>query len=290
MPPPDPSAVDPPVGATALLVDLRNFTTLLNLSGPGGDPFYPFLREVYAVILRACLAAVPPARRAAPPVLVNSTGDGALVVFTGDRHAALGFLAAVLLDAALTRACARYRREVPGPAADLVGFGVGVESGEVTRVRGRPPAGPGDLVLDTYVGRCINVAARAEGVTKVIERASTVFSDGVVERVAGDCFGKNFAALREAEAASRTDEERLPHLTAMRDLNHDLCISYIHRHHLKGVDGAVPLYRLSRAALDPALPRLRGLLARLVGRDGGHLADVLTHLASPAGGPDPPAG
>jgi class 3 adenylate cyclase len=285
---PDPFDLDPPVPATALLVDLRNFTPLLNSSGHDEsrvNRFCYFLRDVYGVVLRSCLTAVPPARRADPPILANSTGDGALVVFTGDRHSAAGFLAAVLLDAALTRECARYRREEPGTAG-LIGFGIGVESGKVTRVR----AGAGGPVLDTYVGPCINVAARAEGVTKLIERAGTVFSDGVVEEVAEDCFGARFGPLREAEAASRTDADRLPHLSAMRDLNHRLCISYIHRHYLKGVDGAVPLYRLSRSALDPSLPRFWDLLARLVGRDAGHLAEVLAHLAPPPGDPDPPPG
>src|SRR5262249_50588361 len=93
--------VDPPRPATSVLVDLRNSTPNLNAAGhdpDGTNQFCHFLAQFYSDTLDACRLALAPAERGDPPLAVNSTGDGMLVVFFGPRHFANGLLAGFLLE------------------------------------------------------------------------------------------------------------------------------------------------------------------------------------------------
>jgi class 3 adenylate cyclase len=209
---------------------------------------------------------------------INSTGDGALIVFTGEWHFANAFLASILLDRELRRRCRLFAAANRGAGFPKPGFGIGVESGSVSRIVAQPPVEWARPVIDAYVGECINVAARAEGVTKLIDSASTVFSVEVVEQVANALFGENFREKTDAERLCRTDEERHQAHDSMRALARRLCLSYIHRHHLKGVTEPVPLYRLTASSLNPERPRVYELLERLTRGDADHLAEVIKHL------------
>jgi class 3 adenylate cyclase len=262
--------VSTPVPATALIVDLRNFTPNLNAStlGPEEGGFCRFLAEVYGDVLTAARVALPPAKREADVPHVTSTGDGALVIFRDARHPATAFLAALLLDALLGRRCAVAPRQ---PGVPAIAFGIGVESGAVTEVAALAPPG-----LRAFLGNCVNVAARIEAVTKTLDRASTLLGDALVERASELLFGRNFGSLRAREAAASSDAERVAVHDEMNRLNHDLCVAYVHRHVLKGVDRPLPIYRLARSAVQPGVPRFEALLDRLVDGDVAHRDDVRT--------------
>jgi class 3 adenylate cyclase len=264
---PLPIRVNPPIRATSVIVDLRNFTPLLSNSGhddEGIGRFCHFLGQVYSVIIESSLTAIPSRLRADPPVHVNSTGDGALIVFTGEWHFAYGFLAAILLDSALMQRCRLFNEQTQELGLPRTGFGVGVESGTVSRITAEPaPKWPGPII-DAFVGPCINVSARAEGISRQIDKAFTVFADNVIEQVAQALFDENYHDKSDAERACRNDAERHPIHDSKRDLDRKLCITYLHRHHLKGVDHPLPMYRIERSALDVDLPRFRDLLRRLV--------------------------
>src|SRR5262249_52769147 len=157
-----PVRVARPTEATSLIADLRNFTPLLNVCGrdaQGVSTFCHFLGDVYSVVLRCCLTALPRRLRSHPPLHINSTGDGALIVFTGEWHFASGFLAAILLDRELRRRCQLFAAANRGAGFPQTWFGIGVESGSVSRIVAQPPVEWARPVIDTYVGECINVAA-----------------------------------------------------------------------------------------------------------------------------------
>src|SRR6516162_7734717 len=90
----------PPVPATALLVDLRNFTPNLN-AAPVDEQrisdFCRFLSQFYALCLEAALLALPPALRGQRHLYMNSTGDGVLILFLHASHVRHGFLTALVL-------------------------------------------------------------------------------------------------------------------------------------------------------------------------------------------------
>jgi class 3 adenylate cyclase len=269
-----PHSTEPQVPATALIADLRDFTPNLNAARAAGKfhEFCTFLSEFCATCLDACLLAFPAAVRGDAPLYVSSTGDGAYVLFRGDDHARRGMLAAILLDAALVRTCAAYNRDWKG--APGTSYGIGVESGVVHRVSAGKAGGP---VFDTFIGHCVNVAARAESVTKTLAKANTIIADTTVELVGEAAFGKTFGALRERERAVRSDAERIAIHEEMEKLNHELCIAYINEHVLKGVAAPLPLYKLSRSALRLGVARFDALLERLA-YDAAHLAEVRAFL------------
>jgi hypothetical protein len=267
------TAVDPPVPATSVLVDLRNFTPNFNAATVGDDgvnEFCRFLAEFYSASIDACLVAMSPARRADPGALsTNCTGDGVLVVFLGPWHFAHGLLAGFLIDAALGRLCAAH------PTAASVGFGVGIESGEVSTVRARH----GSAGFTTLIGHCINMSARMEALTKVLSEATVIVGDTTVELCAAALYGNTFHALRARDRAASDDAARLAIHDSMETMNRDLCITYLDRYNLKGVDAPIPLYRPALGWRDLGTPRFDALLSALVKGDPAHLADVRRALA-----------
>jgi class 3 adenylate cyclase len=267
--------VEPPVPATSVMVDLRNFTPNLNAAAhdpDGTNQFCYFLAEFYAAALDACLLALAPEQRQAPTFAVNSTGDGLLAVFLGPRHFADGLLVAFLLEASLRRCCQR-REQIPARPFP-VSFGVGVESGEVARVHARS----GGASVDTFIGHCVNVAARIEALTKLLSSASVAIGDTTIELCTDALYGETFSKLREQEQRAATDAERVAVQKRMDEINRDLCLTFLDRYILKGVELPLPLYRIDGTATRPGVERFEKLLRALVRGDERHLAEVRAHL------------
>jgi class 3 adenylate cyclase len=263
-----------------VLVDLRNFTPSLNAAAvddDGTNRFCYFLGEFYAETLAACMMALAPEERDPPTLAVSSTGDGLLVIFLGPRHFANGLLAAFLLEARLHDCCAR--RNAAAQGMPTVSFGVGVESGEVSRIF----AGAGAAAVNTYIGHCVNIAARVEGLTKLIASARVIIGDTTVERCAEALYGETFADLRAREQAETTDAARIALQNRMNEINRDLCLTFLDRYALKGVDEPVPLYRLDEAATCTAVARFERLLRLLVDGHEAHLAEVYGNLCDGSG-------
>lgn len=269
------SHVHPPRPATSVLVDLRNFTPNFNTAGhdpDGTNRFCHFLAQFYADTLAACRVALAPAERDAPPLMAASTGDGMLVVLFGPRHFANGLLAGLLLEVGLQRCCARYNAEPH--EAPAVSFGVGIESGEVSRVL----AGSGIAGVDTFIGHCINVSARIEALTKLVAGSHVLIGDACVELCAEAFFGETFARLRQREQAAASDDERVAVQKRMDDINRELCLTFLDRYILAGVDAPLPLYRLDGSATRAGVDRFDRMLRHLVDGDEAHLAEVRMHL------------
>lgn len=264
-----------------MLIDLRNFTRSLNASltdDRGTNQFCYFLAEFYAVSLELCMLALAPDERDEPPLSVNSTGDGLLVLFDGPRHFIHGLLAAFLLEAGLRRLC--ERRNASAPEMPTVSFGVGVESGTISWVRARQ----GSVGVDTFIGHCVNIAARVEALTKIVASARVLIGDTTVERCAEALYGETFAALRARERAATSDAARVSLQKRMDEMNRDLCLTFLHRYTLKGVDEPVPLYRLEEAAMVVGVARFERLLAALVAGNVTHLAELRSRFAGASAG------
>ncbi len=278
-----PHEVSRPVPATALLVDIRNFTPNLNAAredDQGVNLFCHFLSAFYALCLRAALLALPAPLRSQPPLYMSSTGDGVLIIFTHATHVRNGFLTAILLHLALLEECGVYNSNRGEMTCPRTSFGIGVESGQVSRVRAQSPGDPGYPLVDTYIGPCINVAARAEAVSKLLHRANTIVSHEINSLLCKELFGTDYDELIErALHPSINDIERLALHDRMNDMNRGLCLSFIHQHHLKGVDEPVALFRLANSSVEMGNPRFEALLGRLT-EDPDHLSDVRLFLSS----------
>lgn len=259
--------VSTPVTATTLLVDLRNFTPNLNaakVDDRGVNGYCYFLSDFYALCLDACLIALPSSRRQQPPLYMSSTGDGVLIVFSHDSHVRHGFLAALILHNVLQSICEHYNSRLDNPVCPRTSFGIGVESGDVCRIRASPPTEGGDPIIDTYIGSCINVAARAEAMSKVFYRANTIIAETTNELLCQEIFGESYNALiRQAFDPAIPDKERLAVHDKMNSFNRGLCLTFLHHHNLKGVDKPVPLFRVADASAYAGNPRFDSLVAKL---------------------------
>ena len=274
-------SVSPPIEATTLLVDLRNFTPNLNAAerdASGINTFCHFLSYFYSLCLDAVLVALPAEAREEPPVYIGSTGDGVLVIVYHEDHVRIGYLTALVLNAVLRQLCEHYNRE-RGERSGCpdTSFGIGMESGDVCRVEafstpGRPP------LVDTYIGECINVAARAEGVSKLYDRSNVIIAEQTNELLSQAMFETSYAGLiREAIDESLPDEARLAAQDRMNEINRALCMTFMHHHNLKGVNQPMPLFRIAHGSAVPGNPRFDELVRRLTD-DGDRHADVLRYV------------
>jgi class 3 adenylate cyclase len=281
--PPRPG-VSPPVPATALLVDLRNFTPNLNAAPAdeqGISDFCRFLSEFYALCLEASLLALPPALRGQRHLYVNSTGDGVLILCLHSFHVRQAFLAGLMLHLSLQDTCDEYNGRAEPVGCPKVSFGIGIESGEVCGVRAGPEKADWPPRVETYIGSCINVAARAEALTKGYYRAQTIVAEQAHELLCRGLLGQSYRDL--VRAALEGGEEGQATNNTMTDLDRRLCLGFLHYHHLKGVDGPLPLFRITDYSAHPRNDHFRTLLGQLTDGDR-HAAEVADFLQRRAPG------
>lgn len=275
--------VSPPQLGTALLVDLRNFTPNLNAAQTderGINKFCHFLSEFYALCLDASLTALPPQLRQQPPLYMSSTGDGVLIIFTDDSHARYGFLTAVILHTVLRIKCEGYNSRMESSTCPTTSFGIGVESGPVFRIVAQSPGE--NPIVDTYIGPCINIAARAEAMSKILHRANTIISATTNQLLCEELLGESYAEfIQQALDPQVPDAERLQIYDKMNFLNRTLCLSFIHHHNLKGVNEPVALFRIADSSAHFGNPRFESLIVKLTD-DAEHLSDVSGFLARSA--------
>lgn len=162
--------------ASVLIVDIRNFTSNLRHcrdSPDGGNAFCDFLSRFYDYCVKVCKTSClfdPP-----ETLYVNSTGDGILSVFLSpERHFLSAYLAGIVLTNGLRGLCESYNKRKSKRIPD-VSFGIGMDSGIVRRVTS-DPLNKREPKLETYIGNCINVAARIESITKDHARTSMLIS------------------------------------------------------------------------------------------------------------------
>jgi class 3 adenylate cyclase len=279
--------VAPPSMSTALLIDLRNFTPNLNAAESderGINLFCHFLSEFYALCLDASLTALPPSLRQQPPLYMSSTGDGVLVIFTHDSHARHGFLTALMLHIVLRVKCQEYNLRLESSACPRTSFGIGVDSGPISRILAQAPGDNPFPIVDTYIGPCINIAARAEAMTKFFHDANTIIAETTNELLCKELLGTTYATfVQKAYDPETQDEERLTTYDEMNYLNRTLCLFFIQHHNLKGVEHPVALFRIADSSAQVGNPRFEALIERLTD-DTGHLSDVHGFLARSEGG------
>jgi len=267
--------------ATALVVDLRNFTPNLNASktdDSGVNVFCRFLAEFHAICLDACTAAIPEDRRGEPPFLLWSTGDGVIVCFTDpESHVQHGYLSALVMQGVLRRVCGEYNRKSTTRGVPKISFGIGVESGRVWGVHAeKSDGGPS---VHTYVGHCINVAARAQEVSKTLHRARTIIGSQTNQQLVNALAGVNYAELVSSTRQRVDDARYLAIEEEMNELNRRLCLGFIHLHTLRGLDRPIALFRVSESTTRLGNPRFEALLAQLADDDKTHIMQLREFLS-----------
>jgi class 3 adenylate cyclase len=227
--------------ATALIIDLRDFTpTYHAFDGRDEGPrFLAFVESFLATCIEACRASFPedPGER----LHFNSTGDGLLAVFEGapgepdGRHALRGWLAALRIVHDLPPLFAQLG--LPVPQLGVGRFGIGVESGTVTRI-GEPP-------VTARIGHCINRAARLEAMTKTFASTTLMIGEQTNDHVARALAGVDYAALVASAGDAALEPAAVERaLGAMRAANDALGLLWAGALQLKGVE-RINAFRLS---------------------------------------------
>ena len=234
----------PAVPATALIVDLRDFTLTFSDATARNDEqaFLAVLANFYEV----CLAAAGEAcsEPSGTRLHVNSTGDGMLLVFLGGpgeppgTHALRAYLTAVLLQQRLPPVFAALQKK---PTTSDPRFGMGLESGEVHIV----DAAAGDQGVRTCIGHCINIAARLEDLTKTVSATALVVGEEANAHVTEALLpGVRYADLvRQARNPALDSATLAAVFGEMRRANDAIGLTWIGAVNLKGVDQPLLAFR-----------------------------------------------
>jgi class 3 adenylate cyclase len=229
------------IPATALLVDMRDFTSTYQRSTDEGREaeFLARLERFYDEVAGVCLASFGGAP--GDELYLSSTGDGVLAIFLDDaggiRHGLRAYLAAL-----------RLLHELPtllgSPSVWKPGFGIGLECGTVTRV-GKGP-------LATCIGHCVNLAARLEQLTKTFAATSLVIGQDANALLARELHDPDLdyhALAQRAFDESLHELERQGLWEQMRAANDSLALLWLGNVNLKGVEPPPLALRSSPTAL-----------------------------------------
>jgi len=159
------------VTATILFADLRGSTTLAERLAP--EAVVEVLNEYLGVLARAVFAH--------GGVLDKFTGDGLMAIFGIFPDGSAGAVAAVRAARDMVRDVAELDRRRAERGVASVGFGVGINTGEVVvGALGIP-----ERADYTAIGDTVNTAARLESLSKELE-VRVVFSREVADRLGGE--------------------------------------------------------------------------------------------------------
>jgi hypothetical protein len=129
-------------------------------------------------------------------------------------------------------------------------------------------------VVDAYIGHCINVAARAEAISKTLHRANSIIGPRINELLSRELWQETYDGLEShANDPRLLESDRFGIYGRMDDLNRRLCVTYIHHHLLKGITRPVPLFRLSDRSVRVGNPRFDALVQKLVCGSDSHRAN-----------------
>ena len=120
------------------------------------------------------------------------------------------------------------------------------------------------MVVETYIGDCINVAARVEGLTKTVHETHTIVGAHTNSLLCRTLFDVNYGELIDAVLVPGLDDtERLTTYDKMMELNRRLCLEFMHVAVLKGVDNPSPLFRIEDRRAQEDNPQFEELLRAL---------------------------
>lgn len=270
------SSVGSPIPATAVVVDLRGFTAELNETRDADGSrarFCSFLAEMNEAIITCATLALPPELRDQVDryVHIGTTGDGALIVFLHpDDHVRHAVLGALVLRRTLERDCQGYSAR----STRHMDFGIGIETGNVRSVGAEGP-----IRVATVIGRCINLAARIQDLTKTIARTHVVLGPTVVDELLALLHAEDSALVRQGyDVVPVSDVEYLETEGRRFDLNRRLCLKFLHQHQVRGFAEPRSLFRLSMSSAVLGNPRFEAMLHSLTAGDQGWLEPILRQL------------
>lgn len=259
--------------ASILIIDIRNFTPNLKDSESSESThrvFCQFLAHFYQTCAESCALACDPNEKR--PLYLNSTGDGILAVFlSASRHYVDAFLAGVILFNKLPSLFEQYNRRKHKRVSD-VAFGIGIDTGNVwhvTSMDGQTPS------IETYIGDCINIAARVESVTKEHDRTNLIISEHTYRFLCRKIFGLDYRQLmRKATDRRLTGRTKKQVWNKMNRLDESLLLRFISAYNLRGVSEPVRLYRLSPTLAAPKRRECRHMLKLLTVDETHHRAVI----------------
>lgn len=229
-------SVSEPRECTALVVDIRAFSSAYRSSAERDDNgFFEFVQAFYSELLVCFELVADPAS-----LYVNPTGDGAVAVFFGERHWAVGF-AAGLLTCTRLPAFFTATGHLPRESA-LDSFGVGVETGTV-----RVVDSAGDhAAISTCIGDAINVAARLEVQTKFYARTPMFVGEHIYERLSSAIEpGFRYADVKERALGLAPGAELRAAVDQLESMNRRLRLRYVNELYLSGVGAPLATFRYS---------------------------------------------
>jgi class 3 adenylate cyclase len=251
------------IEGTAVFLDIRNFTSNLNRLF-SDDLYFTLIQNVYEKGLELggefC---------SNEDFYINTTGDGFLAIFLNKDSCLNAYFYSLILHKCLCKTFHDYFKS--GLNAGDYYFGIGIESGQmknvITKVDGKN--------INTYLGNVINIAARLEALTKDHARAPIIFGPTVNEYLISKIFKESYSDLmNQAKNADSTERAQLLH-QKMTMLNSKLLSSYLFEHRLKGVDCAVPVFRVSPTLFNLDKNHFRDLVSLLPDDNRNRIIEIM---------------
>jgi class 3 adenylate cyclase len=211
--------------STAVLTDIRSFSeTFKQFQSEDSDTFLLFLEHYFS-------SQKDIANIISDKYYQNSTGDGVLSVFMGDKSYLDAYAYVLANNHYLRKMFDKFNSQWD----TKLDFGIGADSGDVWNI--------GESNLNTYVGTVINRSARLESKTKDFAKTTTAIGNSLYKKLI-EKFNPTAYEIME----KYNDYDSLIHENPeVVFISRKFLLRYVNDIPLKGIQDNAPYFTISRA-------------------------------------------
>ena len=171
----------------------------------------------------------------------NPAGDGFILIFFGENASVKCYLHSLLLKEMNNKICNVFKKE----KGKEIHFGMGLECGTVVKIEMKKD----DKAFVTYIGDAINNAARMESETKhyfsdEIMVGSKINND-IVQKIYDFDYSNIYDNVVKKLEEDDNSTEIAEYLIKFNEINHNMLLTFLSQHKLKGIDQSASCFRVS---------------------------------------------
>jgi class 3 adenylate cyclase len=167
----------------------------------------------------------------------NSTGDGFILIFFGGDSSVKCYLYSLIINKINREECAKFKEE----KNKEIRFGIGLEYGTVEKIAMKS----GARSIVTYIGDVVNIASRIEEETKNHFRADIIMGESINRDIVKKLYGIEYDEIVKKVKDNNDMKKVSKHLDTLNSVNHDMLLTFLSEHRLKGVEKQISLFRVS---------------------------------------------
>ncbi|MDR0640943.1 MAG: hypothetical protein LBG07_00615 [Treponema sp.] len=167
----------------------------------------------------------------------NSTGDGFIIIFFGGDSSVKCYLYSLIINKINREECAKFKEKKNRE----IRFGIGLEFGTVEKIAMNSSV----YNIVTYIGDVVNIASRIEEETKNHFRADIIIGESINRDIVKKLYDVDYDEIVRKVKENSDMKKVSRYLSMLNSVNHNMLLTFLSEHRLKGVEKQISLFRVS---------------------------------------------